>query len=167
MYCKGTRDPSRRPRASVSDASLARRPPSRGDGDQGSVSLIMVILAIGMFAMAGLVIDGGIALAARGRATELAQEAARAGAGALAPGSLRGPRPDLQADPGAATRAAQQILDAGGAHGEVTVSGAEVTVTARVTRRPVMLLAFGVSDLTGSGAATATVLHGTTTGRIG
>jgi Flp pilus assembly protein TadG len=131
------------------------------------VSLIVVILAIGMFAMAGLVIDGGIALNARGRATDLAQEAARAGAGALSPASLRGSRPDLKVDPGAATRAAQQVLDAGGAHGEVSVSGSEVTVTVHVAHRAAMLSAFGVTDLTGSGTATATVLHGTTVGRTG
>ena len=140
---------------------------ARRHDDRGSVSLILVMLTVAMFAMAGLVIDGGIALDARGRATSLAQEAARAGADAIAPASLRGSRPDLQVDPAAATRAARQVLDAGGARGEVSVSGAEVTVTAHVVHRAVMLSAFGVSELTGSGTATATVLHGTTVGRTG
>jgi len=170
--------PTAQPRPDRRDAHAAaasrtllrrfRHPDHTGLGaDRGSVSLIVVVLAIGMFAMAGLVIDGGIALDTRGRATALAQEAARAGANAVSPTSLRGPRPDLRMDPTAATRAARQVLDAAGAHGEITVNGSQVTVTAHLTHRPVMLSAIGVSELTGSGTATATLLHGTTTGRTG
>ena len=133
--------------------------------ERGSVSLIMVIFTVALFAMAGLVIDGGLALDARGRAVDLAQQAARAGAGAISPDSLRGRSPDLQVDASAATQQAQRVLTLAGATGEVTVSGDMVTVTAHVHQRAVLLAAFGVSDLTASANATATMLHGTTTGR--
>jgi Flp pilus assembly protein TadG len=118
-----------------------------------------------MMAMAGLVIDGGAAIAARARAADLAEQAARAGADALSPSSLRGQGPaDLRVDPAAARTAADRVLVLGGATGEVTVSGLDVFVTAHVPRQAVVLTAVGINDLTGTATATATVLHGTTTG---
>lgn len=143
------------------------RPPTRWRvrDDAGSVSVYLAVWAIAMMAMAGLVIDGGAAIAARARAADLAEQAARAGADALSPASLRGPRPvDLQVDPAAARTAADRVLALGGATGEVTVSGLSVSVTAHVPRQAAVLTAVGVNDLTGSATATATVLHGTTTG---
>src|SRR5664279_4932205 len=58
--------------------------------EEGSVALYMAIITVALLAMAGLVIDGGSAIAARSKAADLAQQAARAGANALAPDSLRG-----------------------------------------------------------------------------
>jgi hypothetical protein len=133
--------------------------------DRGSVSLVMVILAVVLFMAAGLVIDGGSALAARGRAASLAQQASRAGLGAIDPASLRGRSPaDIVVDPNGAARAAQAVLVAGGAQGEVSVAGDTVTVTAHVRRRAVVLSAFGLTDLTGTATASATLVHGTTSG---
>lgn len=133
--------------------------------DDGSVSVYLAVWAVAMLAMAGLVIDGGAAIAARARAADLAEQAARAGADALSPASLRGSRPaDLQVDPAAARTAADRVLTLGGATGEVTIAGHYVSVTAHVPRQATVLTAVGVNDLTGSATATATVLHGTTTG---
>lgn len=133
--------------------------------DTGSVALFMSLLTVAMLAMAGLVIDGGAAIAARARAADLAEQAARAGADALVPASLRGPSPTgLQIDPTAARAAADRVLSLGGATGELTINDLDVTVTAHVPRRAVILSAVGVNDLTGTATATATVLHGTTTG---
>jgi Flp pilus assembly protein TadG len=129
------------------------------------VSVYLAVWAVAMMAMAGLVIDGGAAIAARARAADLAEQAARAAADALSPASLRGPRPaDLQVDPAAARTAAGRVLALGGATGEVTISGHVVSVIAHVPRKATVLTAVGVNDLTGSATATATVLHGTTTG---
>jgi Flp pilus assembly protein TadG len=123
----------------------------------------MAIFTVALLALAGLVIDGGASLAARGRAHDLAAQAARAGADALSPQSLRGPSPaDLVIDPAAAQTAAQRYLSAGQATGTVTASGQDVTVTAHVTRRAVILSAFGIHDVSGTATATATILHGTT-----
>jgi Flp pilus assembly protein TadG len=141
-----------------------RRRPRQGD-DTGSVALFMSLLTVALLAMAGLVIDGGAAIAARERAADLAEQAARAGADALVPASLRGPSPTgLQVDPAAARAAADRVLSLGGANGELTINGLDVTVTAHVPRRAVILSAIAVDDLTGTATATATVLHGTTTG---
>jgi Flp pilus assembly protein TadG len=124
----------------------------------------MSLLTVALLAMAGLVIDGGAAIAARERAADLAEQAARAGADALVPASLRGPSPaSIQVDPAAARAAAERVLSLGGATGELTINGRDVTVTAHVPRRALILSAVGINDLTGSATATATVLHGTTT----
>ena len=48
-----------------------------------------MVSAVALFALAGLVLDGGAALAAHGRAADVAQQAARAGADALDETSLR------------------------------------------------------------------------------
>lgn len=142
-----------------------RRRPGRSD-DRGSVGLFMAILMVGLIPMAGLVVDGGAALAARGRAADLADQAARAAADALEPASLRGASPgDLRISPAAAASAAQAVLSLGGATGTVSIQGQTVTVTAHVPRRAAILSAVGVNDLTGTATATATILHGTTTAR--
>lgn len=133
--------------------------------ERGSLAIVMALFGIGLFAMAGLVIDGGAALAARGRASDLAEQASRAGADALAPDSLRGASPQaLRIDPVAANTAAREVLSAGRATGNAKVVGREVSVTARVARRSVVLSAFGITDLSGTASATATVLYGTTSG---
>lgn len=138
---------------------------ARARDDHGSVALYMSLIMVGLLVMAGLVVDGGAAIAARARAADLAEQAARAGADALSPASLRGPSPtDLRVDPVAARVAGARVLSLAGATGQVQVSGLEVTVTAHVPRKAVILSAVGVSDLTGTATATATVLHGTTTG---
>lgn len=135
-----------------------------GRDEAGSVAIFMALFAVAMMAMAGLVIDGGAAIAARARAADLAEQASRAGADALVPSSLRGLSPtDLRVDPAAARAAADRVLALGGATGEVRIAGLDVSVTARVPRHAVVLTAVGIDDLTGTATATATVLHGTTT----
>lgn len=154
-------------------ARSGRRGPRHGGGhgggssppDRGSVALFMALIVVGLLVMAGLVIDGGAAIAARARAADLAEQAARAGADALSPASLRGPSPaSLAIDPAAARSAAARVLALADATGEVQINGLDVTVTAHVPRRAMILSAVGLTDLTGTAAATATVLHGTTTG---
>lgn len=160
--------PARRPShaRSITPEGAASRVESVGRADRGSVALIMVVLSVAMFAMAGLVLDGGAALAARGRAASLAQEASRAAAAALNPVSLRAATPaGLQIDPVAARAAAQRVLDAGGARGEVSIAGDTVTVTAHVTRRSLILSAFGVEDLSASAQGAASIVYGADTGR--
>lgn len=123
--------------------------------------MVMPILAVAMLSMAGLVVDGGAALAARGQAADVAQQAARAGADALAPDSLRRSGPQgLVVDPVAAVAAADRVLAAGQVVGQVSVAGDTVSVTAQLSRPTAMLSAIGVDRVTGRGSATATVLYG-------
>lgn len=137
----------------------------QGRPQRGSVVLTVPIFMIGLLAMAGLVVDGGAALAARGRAHDVAAQAARAGADALSPASLRESRPEeLVIDPVAAHVAAERYLAYGHATGTVTVAGQIVTVTAHVPRRAVLLSAFGLGDISGTATASATIINGTTGG---
>lgn len=137
---------------------------SADPSDRGSIALYFAIVATGALVMAGLVVDGGAALATRDRAADLATQAARAGAGALSQDSLRdGPSGVVQPDPTAATRAADAVLSDGGATGTVQISGPSVTVTAHVPRRTVILSAVGLDDISQTASATATALVGTAT----
>jgi Flp pilus assembly protein TadG len=136
------------------------------DGDdRGSVTAYLLITTVAIFALAGLLLDGGAALAAHGRAADVAQQAARAGADALDETSLRSATPaGLTANPAAARTAADRVLAAAGVTGETAVNGSSVTVTARVTQRTAILSIVGISEVGGTGTATAVPLHGTTTG---
>ena len=69
---------------------LTRRPvlwrgphwsPAAVNGERGSFSLMLVIMAVALLALAGLVVDGGAKLDEAENASAVAQEAARAGAG--------------------------------------------------------------------------------------
>ena len=142
-----------------------RRHRRRDDNDRGSVTAYLLITTVAIFALAGLVLDGGAALAAHGRAADVAQQAARAGADALDVTSLRSSTPaGLTADPAAARTAAGGVLAAAGVTGDVAVNGRRVTVTARVTKPAVILSIVGIGEVGGTATATAVPLHGTTTG---
>ncbi len=134
--------------------------------EAGFVSLYVVVVTVGLLAMAGLVIDGGNALAAREQAADVAQQASRAGANALSPDSLRGNPTGLTASPAAAQAAAQRVLDAADVTGKITVgvAGDSVTVTVVVHKSTTILSAVGLTDISGTATATAIALHGTTTG---
>jgi len=136
-------------------------------GTRGSISLYFAIVTIAAVAMAGLVIDGGAALATRERAADLATQAARAGANALTPASVRGLPTALEADPAAAQAAANRVLAAGDATGAVSVDGATVTVTVTVARKTVILSAVGLNDISQTASASATAIFGGTTAHNG
>jgi len=136
----------------------------RRAGDEGALVVMMPVIAVGLMAMAGLVLDGGTALAAHGRAADVAQQAARAGADALDPTSVRHARPTrLVADPAAARAAANRVLAADAVSGTVTVSGDTVTVRATVHKRTAIMSAIGVNTVQGTASATTAVLYGGTT----
>jgi Flp pilus assembly protein TadG len=154
-----------RPRfARIARSLQARWVQLREQAEAGFVSLYVVVITVGLLAMAGLVIDGGNALAAREQATDVAQQAARAGADALSPDSLRGSPTGLTATPAAAQAAANRVLDTAAVTGTVSVDGDNVTVTVIVHKDTTILSAFGVGPIEGKATSTATALHGTTTG---
>ena len=135
------------------------------DGDRGSVTPWMLGTVVALLVLSGLVLDGGTALAARGRAADTAAQAARAGADALDQSSLRSASPaGFTANPAQARAAASRVLDAAGLTGDVQVSGASVTVTARATERTAVLSIIGIDEVGGEASATAVPLHGMTTG---
>jgi len=137
-------------------------------GDRGSAALWLAITMVGLLAMAGLVLDGGAAIAARERAADVAQQAARAGADALSAGGVfsgSGGSNALGANPSAATAAATSLLTGEGVTDfHIAVQGNVVVVTAHVSRPTALLSAVGVDTVGGTATEQAQALLGTTTG---
>jgi hypothetical protein len=61
-----------------------------GDADRGSVAVFSIVFAIAVVFLIALIVDGGIALNARARATDIAGQAARAAADDIDIAVLRG-----------------------------------------------------------------------------
>ena len=94
--------------------------------EEGSFTVFLAVLAVALFALVGLVIDGGRAVAAQSAASGDAEQAARVGAAQI---SIQAARSGIVAiDPVAAARAANDYLQAVGSPGQVTVSGQTVIV---------------------------------------
>ena len=137
----------------------ATRAGPRWAGDRGSISILVVVLAVALLAAVGLVVDGGIKVRAIQRADEAAREAARAGSQMLdVPSAVRGD--GVRVDPAGAARAARAYLAAAGVDGSVSVAGNAVTVSARVEFRPVFLTIAGVGASIVTGSATARPVDG-------
>src|SRR5579859_201108 len=101
-------------------AAVARRRPRGAQGERGSVTAFVVVMAAAFLVGAGLVIDGGLALAGKTTAMDEAQQAARTAA-ALAQQALRDGQIVVDTEP-ALTRA-QAYITATGDSGTVTLSG--------------------------------------------
>ena len=135
----------------------------RTSTDRGYLSIVAVLIATAVIiGLGGVLVDVGAALTARETAADVTRQAARAGADALAPGSLRQATPAMiTTNPPAAIAAANRYLtQAGITDGTVTVSGRQVTVHATVHRHTQLLSAVGVSQVSGSATATATAVYG-------
>lgn len=126
-----------------------------GRDERGVITLMVVILMVAMVAFAGLVIDAGYAAAGNRRLTNQAQQAARVGADALEPDSLRdGGTPTV--DRAQAIALAQQYLNQIDAPpATVTVDGDTVTVEIHSRTKTAILSAVGVTSLPISGHASA------------
>jgi Flp pilus assembly protein TadG len=120
---------------------------TRARGERGSISMFVVIFTIAVLLLAGLVYDGGLAIAARQRAADVAEEAARAGANAVDTDALREGAP-LQLDPNQACANARELVrrDGDGSVTDCSVDNladpAAVHVRVHVTVQPVLLALF-------------------------
>jgi hypothetical protein len=130
--------------------------------DDGRVSAFVVVLTIGILALAGLTLDGGLALAAKVEANGQAEAAARAGAQAIDLGVYRTSN-RLQLVPAQAVANAQSYLAAVGASGTVAVSGDTVTVTVTAAQNTQLLGMVGISSLTVHGTGSAHPQRGVVT----
>jgi Flp pilus assembly protein TadG len=120
------------------------RPP-RAD-ERGSLSLFAVIFTLVVLMLAGLVYDGGLAVAARQRAADVAESAARAGANAIDVDAFRD-RQVLVVDQAAACDNARQVVarDGDGSLADCWVDPADdqlVHVRVHVSVRPLLLALF-------------------------
>jgi len=111
------------------------------------------LVVIGLLA-AGLVFDGGAAMATKVDAWNIAQQAARRGADQLDLVLLR-TTGTVQLDPPAAEAAAHQWLAQAGVDGTVVATPAQVTVTVTTSSTAVLLAAVGVNTYTITATATA------------
>ncbi|GGV41699.1 membrane protein [Actinomadura cremea] len=131
--------------------------------DRGTVSLYVVLFTPVVFLLAGLLVDGGLAIHARQRAADMAEQAARAGADEIDLAALRATG-DPVIDPGRARAAACDLLSAYGE--EVTgarceASAAAVNVTVQISVRPQFLAIFpGFGEFTMTSDATARPVTG-------
>ncbi len=122
--------------------------------DDGRVTAFVVVLMTGILALAGLALDGGLALAAKVRAVGQAEAAARAGAQAIDLATYRATG-RLVLDPDRAVAAARTQLAAAGAEGEVSLREGGVVVTVTDTHVPRLLGLAGITELTVRGEARA------------
>ncbi len=136
------------------------RPSERTDA--GSLSAFAALLLVALFALSGLVLDGGTALAAHQAAANEAEEAARAGAGALSVDALR--TGALVLDPSAAVAAAEAFTSSAGHPGTAAVTGGTVTVHVSYQVPTAVLGIIGISSLTVSASASAIDLQGVSVG---
>jgi hypothetical protein len=124
----------------------------RGDRGSGSIWAIGVVAVVAL--LAGAVLDGGNAMAARVQALDIAQQAARAGANQLDLGALRN-QGVIRLDPGAARAAAEAFLRESGATGTANATIAQVSVTVARSQPTLMLQAIGVDSIGMTAIATA------------
>ena len=142
---------------------LHRRVRRSAADDRGAVTVFVAIVAVGLMALAGLVVDGGAKVRAVQRADRVAAEAARAAGQAVDVAGVLAGR-ELRVDRGAAVHAAEEYLRSAGVNGTVRIvhggSGVEVTTT---TSAPTVFLGLiGVPRFTVSGAAEAALVQAPT-----
>jgi hypothetical protein len=133
---------------------------SRPDRERGSITAFVVVLAAAFVILAGLVYDGGRALAAKTAAIDEAQQAARTAAQALNPADLRDNV--LATTPGQAIADAEGYIASCGDSGTVTINGDQISVEV-VHHQPTEILGvIGVSEISVTGSATAEIEQGVT-----
>ena len=113
--------------------------------------------------MGGLAYDGAQILNARRKATNLASEAARAGAQALSTDSIYRETDDLIVEPAQARIAAAKLLGQD-AEWSISVSGDTVTTTVWLTQPLQILSMLGFDSRRVSGTASARAVQGIITG---
>lgn len=140
--------------------TVLRRLRSRiGDPEDGTVTAFVVIFTLALLLMAGLVLDGGLALAANVRAIDDAQAAARAGAQAIDIPTYRATG-QITLNRAQATANAQRYLAAAGQTGSVAVTGNQVTVRVTISQPTQILTLAGIGHLSETGTGTATAEQG-------
>lgn len=129
--------------------------------ERGQVTAFVAIFVVALIFIAGLVIDGGVGLAAKRRAMNEAQAAARAGAEALDTAAYRrGATSRL--DPVQAREAAIDYLRRTGhqAGAQVQVTADTVTVDETFEQRLNILGVAGMGSISVSGHGSARTVHG-------
>lgn len=122
--------------------------------DRGQATAFVAGAVAAAWLFAGIVVDGGLAMAAKARATDVAQEAARTGAQQLDIGSLRNDH-TVRLVPGRAAGAARRYVASTGDRPTVSVRGTAVTVHVTHHQSTQILKLVGVRSLPAGATATA------------
>jgi len=123
--------------------------------EQGSISIVALVLAGALLGAAGLVIDGGAAATAAARASDIAQDAARAG---MVAGGHPHDGGGVTIDPTIARDAAAGWLTREGidpSTARIAVDGDAVTVRIHQQRPTSLLRLIGITHLAIDGAGAA------------
>lgn len=150
---------ARRPRPPASRGAAS--PGSAVARDGGQITAFVVVMITALILAAGLVLDGGLTLAARERALNEAQEAARAGAQAINLAIYR-QHGTIVLDPAEAAADAKAYLASTGSNGTVQVTGNTVTVTVTIVEPMQILDAAGLAAITVHARASAIPQRGIT-----
>jgi Flp pilus assembly protein TadG len=130
--------------------------------DSGSLTLMLSVLMVALLALSGLVIDGGRKLNQSARASAIAQEAARAGAGMVDRSAAYKAGVFLVAER-EATAAARAYLASARVIGSVSAEGSRrIRVTVTIRERTLVLSLVGIDTMTSTGSAVASLVTGVT-----
>jgi hypothetical protein len=129
--------------------------------ERGSVTAFVTVFMVALFAVAGLVVDGGLLLAAHQRAFNEAEAAARAAAQAVDLDALRAGA-GVRLDPYEADRRARDYLASVGREGTAEVDGDVVQVRLSFRHGLTILRAFGLSPRTVEAEGEARSVRGVT-----
>jgi hypothetical protein len=127
--------------------------------ERGTVTAFVTVMTVALLAVAGLVFDGGRALAARRMASNEAEAAARAGAQAVDIETLRRVGV-VRLEPGEAERRALDYLALSGHAGLVRVDGDIITVHVTFEHDLSILGAVGLGPMTIEGDGEAHAVRG-------
>lgn len=130
--------------------------------DRGAITVFVVVIAASLLLGFGLVVDGGVKLAAVERADSIAEQAARAGAQAIDASTLRATG-QARIDPVAAANAARSYLASIGVQGQVVVDPSAVIVDVTIRRSTKVLGLIGINSVVGHGHAQARLAPGIAT----
>ena len=131
--------------------------------EAGSLTAFVAVFMVALFAVGGLVVDGGRYLAARQACQSEAEQAARAGADAIDTGMLR--QGVVSVDPSGGVNAAESYMAIAGHPGSAAVSGSSVTASVDAYPLQTTLLGIiGISHFEVDASATANAIHGVTAG---
>jgi Flp pilus assembly protein TadG len=148
-------------------ARVRPRPHPAPERDRGSVAIFTVVFAVAVVLLTGLILDGGIAMNARERATDIAGQAARAAAGDIDVGALE-TTGQAQIGQGACAIASQLVqryaqLDSGGVDKVDTATmvscdappGSEqATIIVQITTQPLVGVLGGFTETSQDSAVT-------------
>ncbi|UJW32622.1 pilus assembly protein TadG-related protein [Saccharothrix sp. AJ9571] len=134
---------------------------NRWRSEDGHITAFVLALLIGLLALAGLSLDGGLALASKVRASGQAESAARAGAQALDLAAYRATG-EVRLAPEQARDAARRYLAALPATGTVQVAGNTVIVQVTASYRTQLLSLVGIDDIQVHGQGSAHPQRGVT-----